>query len=109
MTSLLLIFLGFSLIRVQGLGITLVAARQAGVDVTLVDTSQASIDKGLKFAGKQILCGSQLSRADSSSCRKITSQRCLKRTHYPRTIRQNNIPDQAYHVDGFPLRRRLRN
>ncbi|KFZ09229.1 hypothetical protein V501_05671 [Pseudogymnoascus sp. VKM F-4519 (FW-2642)] len=35
----------------MGLGIALVAARNAGVPVTLLDTSQASIDKGLKFAG----------------------------------------------------------
>ena len=36
----------------QGLGIALVAARQAAIPVTIVDTSQASIDKGLAFAKK---------------------------------------------------------
>lgn len=44
-----------SLIKLQGLGIALVAAQKAGVPVTLVDTSQASLDKGLKFAGKYTL------------------------------------------------------
>lgn len=39
----------------QGLGIALVAAQRAQVPVTLVDTSQASLDKGLKFAGVQLL------------------------------------------------------
>ncbi|RMD42098.1 hypothetical protein DV735_g3032, partial [Chaetothyriales sp. CBS 134920] len=36
----------------MGLGIALVAARNAGVPVTLVDSSQASLDKGLAFANK---------------------------------------------------------
>jgi len=36
----------------MGLGIALVASRQAGVPVVLVDTTQAALDKGLAFADK---------------------------------------------------------
>lgn len=41
------------LTKQQGLGIALVAARNAQVAVTLVDSSQASLDKGLRLAGER--------------------------------------------------------
>lgn len=56
----------------MGLGIALVAARQAGVPVTLLDTSQASIDKGLKFADKLLakdVAKERISQSDSDLIR----------------------------------------
>ncbi|KAL5354698.1 hypothetical protein ACLOAV_000787 [Pseudogymnoascus australis] len=56
----------------MGLGIALVAARNAGVPVTLLDTSQASIDKGLKFADKLLakdVAKERISQSDSDLIR----------------------------------------
>ncbi|KFX98393.1 hypothetical protein V495_02221 [Pseudogymnoascus sp. VKM F-4514 (FW-929)] len=61
----------------MGLGIALVAARNAGVPVTLLDTSQASIDKGLKFADKLLakdVAKERISQSDSDLIRsRLTS------------------------------------
>jgi 3-hydroxybutyryl-CoA dehydrogenase len=40
----------------MGLGIALVASRMAKVPVTVVDNSQKSLDKGLAFAGTNMVC-----------------------------------------------------
>lgn len=39
----------------KGLGIALVAAQRAQVPVKLIDTSDKALDKGLAFAGNEIL------------------------------------------------------
>ncbi|KFY75617.1 hypothetical protein V499_04419 [Pseudogymnoascus sp. VKM F-103] len=61
----------------MGLGIALVAARNAGVPVTLLDTSQASIDKGLKFADKLLakdVAKERISQSDADLIRsRLTS------------------------------------
>ncbi|RMZ84321.1 hypothetical protein DV738_g691, partial [Chaetothyriales sp. CBS 135597] len=54
----------------MGLGIALVAARNAAVPVTLVDSSQASLDKGIAFAHKLLAKDVQkqkLSEADAEA------------------------------------------
>ena len=54
----------------MGLGIALVAARNASIPVTLVDSSQASLDKGLAFADKLLskdVAKEKLSQSDSDT------------------------------------------
>ncbi|KAI5461329.1 3-hydroxyacyl-CoA dehydrogenase [Mariannaea sp. PMI_226] len=58
----------------MGLGIALVAARQANVPVTLIDSSEKSLEKGLTFADKLLakdVSKSRISQEDADKARSL--------------------------------------
>ena len=79
----------------MGLGIALVAAREAAVPVTLVDNSQASLDKGLAFADKLL--------AKDISKQKITEEVAKDvKSRLHATTRMEDLSDVDMVIEAVP-------
>ncbi|OBT90205.1 3-hydroxybutyryl-CoA dehydrogenase [Pseudogymnoascus sp. 03VT05] len=86
----------------MGLGIALVAARNAGVPVTLLDTSQASIDKGLKTPSNFTTLADKLLAKDVAKERISQSDADLIRSRLTSTTNMDDLSSVDFVIEAVP-------